>query len=302
MNATLIFAGFAALAFGTPASTPAAAAPASSGPPGKSKVVTLEPIPGSTVKRITLIPKAAERLGIEIGKVSEQAVVRKQLVGGLVIPALKAQPEPKPSIDRFAGFTQTAAPTSAQAPTIGLGGFERVAATAAGQSGAMPATPAAPGQAWVLVTLSPAEWERIAKDKPARILPLATREGAPKEILARPSGMQPVEDSKRSMLKLFYIVSDADQRLDLNKRMRVELPLSGTGQVHKVVPYSAVYYDAKGAAWVYVNTQALTYERQRIDIDHIAGDVAVLSNGPAVGTPIVTVGAGMLFGTEVFGK
>jgi hypothetical protein len=302
MNATLIFAGFAALAFGTLASTPAAGAPAPSGSTGKSKVVTLEPIPGTTVKRITLIPKAAERLGIEIGKVSEQAVVRKQLVGGLVIPAFKAQPEPKPSIDRFAGFTQAAGPTGAQEQTVELGGFERVAAKAPVQPGAMPQTPAVPGQAWVLVTLSPAEWERIAKDKPARILPLATREGAPQEILARPSGMQPVEDSKRSMLKLFYIVADADHRLDLNKRMRVELPLSGTDQVHRVVPYSAVYYDAKGAAWVYVNTKPLTYERQRIDIDHIAGDVAVLSNGPAVGTPIVTVGAGMLFGTEVFGK
>jgi hypothetical protein len=302
MNATLVLAGFATLAFSTLASVPAAAAPAPSGPAAKSKVVTLEPVQGTTVKRITLIPKAAERLGIETGKVSEQAVVRKQVVGGLVIPALKAQPEPKPAIDRFAGFTQTAAPTGAQPPTIGVGGFERLAAAAPVQPGAMPATPAGPGQAWVLVTLSPAEWERVAKDKPARILPLATREGAPKEISARPSGMQPVEDSKRSMLKLFYVVADPDHRLDLNKRMRVELPLSGTDQVHKVVPYSAVYYDAKGAAWVYVNTQPLTYERQRIDIDHIAGDVAVLSNGPAVGTPIVTVGAGMLFGTEVFGK
>ena len=34
----------------------------------------------------------------------------------------------------------------------------------------------------------------------------------------------------------------------------------------------------------------------------VIGDLAVLSDGPAIGTDIVTVGASMLFGAEVFGK
>jgi hypothetical protein len=84
--------------------------------------------------------------------------------------------------------------------------------------------------------------------------------------------------------------------------MRVELPISGEAGKQKVVPYSAVYYDAKGEAWVYVATAPLTYERQRIAVDRIEGERALLHDGPAVGTSIVTVGAAMLFGTEVFGK
>ena len=69
-----------------------------------------------------------------------------------------------------------------------------------------------------------------------------------------------------------------------------------------MVPYGAVYYDAKGAPWVYVNTAPLTFERRRIGVERIEGDVAVLSEGPPVGTPVVTVGAALLYGAEVFGK
>jgi len=46
----------------------------------------------------------------------------------------------------------------------------------------------------------------------------------------------------------------------------------------------------------------LTYQRQRIGVERIVGDLAVLSEGPAVGTPIVTVGAAMLYGAEIFKK
>ncbi len=49
-------------------------------------------------------------------------------------------------------------------------------------------------------------------------------------------------------------------------------------------------------------TAPLVFERQRIDVERIAGERALLHDGPAVGTTVVTVGAAMLFGTEVFGK
>ena len=64
------------------------------------------------------------------------------------------------------------------------------------------------------------------------------------------------------------------------------------------MPYSAVYYDAKGAPWVYVNTQPLTFERQRITVERVVGDMAVLSDGPPLGTPVVITGAPLLYGAE----
>ena len=158
------------------------------------------------------------------------------------------------------------------------------------------------GELWVLVTLSPGEWDRLAKDKPARVLPLATRDKPGSEVLARPSGMAPLEDMKRSMLSLYYVVPGKDHGLTVNDRMRVELQLAGSSENQKIVPYGAVYYDGKGAAWAYVNPKPLTFERQSIRVERIVGDLAVLSEGPAVGTPIVTVGAAMLYGAEIFKK
>jgi hypothetical protein len=63
-----------------------------------------------------------------------------------------------------------------------------------------------------------------------------------------------------------------------------------------------VYYDAKGDAWIYVNTKPLVFERRRVGVERVAGELAVLSDGPPVGTPVVTVGAALLYGAEIFGK
>lgn len=333
-----------------------AADPGGAGPVGKTPAATLQTIPGSTVKRVILTPKAAERLGIEAGKVSEQAIVRRQMVGGLVIPPIEKTPESKPgsgvvgdpgparsvaeskpsggasvsfvrpatppepmASGGFAGFVRPTTPPEPMA-SGGFGGFARTVpapqpkpasgrgdiAQATAPKDAPPAAARAPSpvpdEAWILVTLSPGEWDRLAKDKPARVLPLATRDKSASEIFAKPSGMQPQEDSKRSMLKLYYVVPGKDHGLAMNKRMRVELQLSGSDETQKVVPYRAVYYDAKGAPWVYVNTQPLTFERQRITVERVVGDMAVLSDGPPLGTPVVTTGAALLYGVEIFGK
>jgi hypothetical protein len=155
----------------------------------------------------------------------------------------------------------------------------------------------------VLVTLSQGEWDRLAQDRPVRVLPLATRDKLGGEALsARPSGMPPVEDTKRSTLKVYYVVSGNDHGLTLNERMRVELQLAGSSAKQKVVPYGAVYYDAKGTPWLYVNKEPLVFERQRIAVERVVGDQAVLSDGPPIGTSVVTVGAALLYGTEIFGK
>lgn len=279
----------------TPATVHAAAA-GGAGSGAKSTGLTLESIPGSAIPRVILSAKAAERLGIETGKVSEESISRKQMVSGLVVPVGDKQPEH-------------------QSPTGVFGGYGRMALEPkpAGDEGAKTALaptqkPIAPiqkpvaGPVWIVVTLSPGEYERLAKDKPARLLPLSESKASGKELMAQPSGMAPVEDLKRTMMSLYYQVPGKDHGLAINNRLRVELPLSGSEEKQKTVPYGAVHYDAKGAAWVYVNTKPLSYERQRITIERVIGDIAVLSDGPAIGTPVVTVGAALLHGTEIFKK
>lgn len=285
------------------------------GPAGKSPVVAFESIPGSTAKRVILSPKAAERLGIQTSKVGEETIVRKQMVGGLVMPPVESLPEPQPANGGFGGFGKGAPVEQPKPGNGGFNGFGTRAAVSAPKpaqqvvlvqtaSQRSPQAEQRPvdGDVWVLVTLSPGEWGRLAKDKPARVLPLTMGEKSGKELLAMPSGRPPVEDTKRSMLTVYYVVPGKDHDLKLKSRMRVELQMSGDGDKQKVVPYSAVYYDAKGIPWVYVNSKPLAFERQRIGVERVVGDLAVLSEGPPVGTPVVTVGASLLYGSEIFGK
>ena len=275
-----------------------AAAPSAS---AKGGPVRLEPIAGSSVKRITLTAKAAERLDIRTGQVGHEVVVRKQMVSGMVVyPQHGAQPAPAPGGASFGSFGGTVA------PVVPLDAVKKIATldtTPAGRAGLAALGAAVPsGESWVVVSLSPGEFERIAKDRPARITPLYTRDKSMKPMIAPLSDAAPVEDSRRSMLTLHYVLPSSEHGLAPSTRVRVELQLAGTEDKQKVVPYNAVYYDAKGAPWVYVNTQPLTYERKRITVQRVVGSQAVLSDGPEIGTPVVTVGAALLYGTEIFGK
>jgi len=245
--------------------------------------VTFEPIQGTNLKRVILTPKAAQRLGIETAKVSEAPIARTQMVSGLVVPASVGQKTPEAPLVR--GFGPGFAPSvTPQETTLKKSGLPS-------------------GDSWVQVALTPAEYERLARDKPVRLLPLATRE-QPKSaaVLAQPTGLQPVEDMKRSMLNVYYVLPQGEHGHALYKRMRVELPLAGAEGARKVVPYSALYYDARGTAWVYVTPRPLAYERQRVGVEQVTGDFAVLSEGPALGTEVVSTGASLLYGTEIFGK
>jgi hypothetical protein len=258
---------------------------ADSGSSAKSKAVSFESIAGTTVKRVILTEKAVQRLGIETGKVEEGEIVRKQVVGGVF---LTPSPVP-PNLTAAVSF----APTAANA---GSGSFS----AAALQRSAL--TPPAVGDGLIRVMFTQHEWDRVAKDQPARIFQLSARGGKNDGILAKPSGIPPAEDSKRSMLTYFYVVDGKDHGIAANERVRVELQLAETDEKRLLVPYSAVYYDAKGDAWVYVNPKPLVYERRQVRIANVVGDMAALNDGPEAGTTIVTVGAALLYGAERYGK
>jgi hypothetical protein len=65
-----------------------------------------------------------------------------------------------------------------------------------------------------------------------------------------------------------------------------------------VIPYSAVLYSPTGETWAYVSPKPLTFVRQEIVVDRIAGDKAYLSKGPSTGAKVATVGVAELHGAE----
>jgi len=70
------------------------------------------------------------------------------------------------------------------------------------------------------------------------------------------------------------------------------------GGTVRVVPYSAILYDADGQSRVYVAVDPLTFQSRTVTVDSIAGDRVLLTDGPPVGTAVVTQGANELFGAE----
>jgi hypothetical protein len=100
-------------------------------------------------------------------------------------------------------------------------------------------------------------------------------------------------EEQASGLKQITLSEKAAQRLGVET---VEVAGSGTSMT---VPYAAVIYDSEGKTWSYVNTAPLVYLREEIVVDRIDGDTAILSQGPAAGTPIVTTGSAELYGAEI---
>jgi hypothetical protein len=117
----------------------------------------------------------------------------------------------------------------------------------------------------------------------------ACHTSATKPAKVKPAIVEHVEGSDLSRVTL---TARAAERLDIKTALVSEV------QRHKVVPYGAVLYDAHGDTWVYTSPEPLIFVRHRIVVDRIAGDVAVLSDGPPVGTTVVTVGGAELFGAE----
>jgi hypothetical protein len=148
---------------------------------------------------------------------------------------------------------------------------------------------AEPTRTVVRVPLSASDQTQIVPGKDIKVLPLipnAMASGAP----AQPAAVAGESGA------LFYVTDSAG--VSAGQRVRVEVPIVGGGTQRRVMPYSAVIYDLKGDAWAFTSPAPLTFVRERVNIDFIQGDNAVLSQGPAAGTAVVTTGAAELFGTE----
>jgi hypothetical protein len=228
-------------------------------PQAVAKPSKLDPIPDSTLKRITLTPKAVERVGIAVGSVSERKIERTMVTAGEV---------------------SASAGGEAVKQTVALNPNTKGSSS--------------PSSLVVQVPFS-GDNARLDVTKPARVVRLGKQEAA---LIAAPLAAGEPSGSGKSLL---YKIEPAAEGFAPGERVRVEIPYAGSGTMRKTVPHSAVIYDSTGIAWVYTTPDPPkhVYVRQRVDIDFIEGDVAVLKSGPANGTAVVSVGATLLWGTEL---
>jgi Cu/Ag efflux pump CusA len=113
--------------------------------------------------------------------------------------------------------------------------------------------------------------------------------GAEAESGTAPAVVETVENGGPARLSL---IQEAVDRLRLETQPVAESPQGRT------VPYSALVYDANGAEWVFVEVEERVYQRAPVTVATIVDNVVTLTDGPPVGTPVVTVAAAELVGVE----
>lgn len=102
--------------------------------------------------------------------------------------------------------------------------------------------------------------------------------------------VEPIGDTGVSSVTL---TEDAAKRLGIQTAT-----VRREGAQRTVVPYGAVLYNAGGATFTYTSPKPRVFVRAPITVVRIDGADAVLSRGPPVGTPVVTVGSQELYGSE----
>jgi multidrug efflux pump subunit AcrA (membrane-fusion protein) len=293
-------------------------------PKAKIEPAKVEPTGEGDLKRLVLTEDAVRRLAIKTDQVRDAQVARKRVIGGEVM----AVPEASTTLTASSAGT-IAAPTSGSIPAIGTqlssgqiilrlipsGGTSKtpvdlkapraavltrmnVAAGQTVEAGQQLFEVADTSKVLVHVPVYMSDLDKVDRSQPASVLPLAQGDTASPGITANLVEQPSVGTTQTATQGLYYMVDSANHGLIPGRRVRVEFTLTGGGAQQKVIPYASVIYDLKGDTWAYMNPAPLTFVRGHIAVDYIEGDLAVLSDGPAAGTAVVTDGAAELYGTE----
>lgn len=149
---------------------------------------------------------------------------------------------------------------------------------------------------WIKVPVYVGNLTVIDTEKPARIHSLADAAGAQTQ-LAPPVGSPFSVDPASATPNLFYELSNKAGSYRPGQKIGATLVLRGAER-SLVVPYSSIVYDMYGGVWVCQRSEPHVFVRQRVELLHVLGDLAILSRGPAAGTSVVSAGTAELFGTE----
>lgn len=209
-------------------------------------------IAGTTLHRVTLTERAAARIGIQTGTVSDREIERSHRIAGEVL----APPYPEALLPFLSAEGNSAATLIQASQALDSAGLALGHIATVRQTGKAGAT----------------EYHA------ARLI----------AVIAADAPDQPDE--------LFFAVDGAGLGLDARRQVLVAFTLTEAQRM--TIPSTALFYDAGGAAWVFVNPEPLVYMRHAVAVDFVQQDWAVLTDGPPAGTAVVTRGAMLLLGTE----
>ncbi len=149
---------------------------------------------------------------------------------------------------------------------------------------------------WIRLPVYVGDLAEIETGKDVHIGDLAGRPGS-STCSARPVTGPPSADPDAATVNLFFKLPRDQKGFRPGQKVGVTVSLKAEEE-SLVVPWSSVIHDIQGGTWVYEATGPQTFLRRRIQVRHVVGDLAVLGEGPAEGSLVVTDGAAELFGTE----
>ena len=270
-----------------------------------AKPARLEQIPGSDLKRVVLTPKAAQRLAIKTAKVREKPVLRWLTAGGVVEAMKEDLPATTAAVTGPAGASTAsdAAPIRVRVPLLDPDRMtgqafpgSSLGASAKGRKADDDDDDDDNGKDQTKGK-DDGEHKSKSRDIPTTVIvvPIGGEYGA-KSWRAIPIDVAPGTDA--SDTGRYYVVNGKNHDLRPGQRVFVRLSQPASGTPQKVIPYSAVIYDPSGNTWTYTNPEPLVFVRHRIEVESIEDGRAVLKEGPAAGTVVVTAGAAELMGVE----
>lgn len=152
-------------------------------------------------------------------------------------------------------------------------------------------------RAWIRVPVYVGDLGEIASAEQVSVGSLASRPG-PSPRSARPITAPPTANPIAGTVDLYYEIDNRAGDLLPGQRVAVKVPLHSESE-SLVVPWSAVIHDINGGTWVYQKLDGdLRFNRKRVVVRRVNGDLAVLDSGPPPDTIVVTKGAIELYGVE----
>lgn len=154
---------------------------------------------------------------------------------------------------------------------------------------------------WIRVPIYAGETGDVIDDTVGAVTLLSDKKGSrPRD--ARRVHTPPTATPQTAAVDYYFTLDNKDGSLRPGERVLVRLQLRES-EKGRVIPRSSIIYDIYGGTWVYVQIAPHTFARQRVRVSYYVGDEALIEEGPATSSLVVTDGAAELFGTEFeFGK
>jgi hypothetical protein len=257
---------------------------------GAAELATLEDVDGSNLKGIVLSSMAAKRLGIETGTVREEKVRRWLMVNSEV----EAMEDGREYALTVPDMENTASINAPDDPVVSVRVRVPVRDTEESAGKAMAGVSLAGGQDDGDEIDAMDEAANIGEEGIAAAIVFPT--GGPYgKVWFKARAMSPGPGDGDGT---YFAVDNNESGLRPGQRVIVRITQADSGSLQKIIPYSAVIYDVQGNTWVYVNPQPLVFVRHPVTVEQVDRNLAILTDGPALGARIATVGAAELMGIE----